>query len=92
MLAKLVRTNITLLQKCLNSKKSAVYLSAIDGFIRISNMFGPALNKHLPIILPIILKRAELAKGHHLKKLKDCLLENGGQDAKRLLRMYPTFK
>jgi len=35
----------------------AIFFAAIDSIKNASNMFGPALNKHLPVILPLIKKK-----------------------------------
>ena len=55
--ADLVRQNITLLQRCLKSQSKAVFFAAIENIKMASDNFGPALNKHLPIILALIKKR-----------------------------------
>ena len=52
--AQLVRTNIMLLQKCLTSKSKGVYFAAIESLRQTSENYGPALNKHLGIILPLV--------------------------------------
>ena len=39
---------------CLKSKTKELYFAAIDSVNNASNMFGPAINKHLPHILPLI--------------------------------------
>ena len=66
MVAMLVKTNISLLQRCLKSKNKAVFNTAIDNLIEASNNFGPALNKHLPVILPIMRKRQDLIAGNEV--------------------------
>ena len=52
--AQMVKQNITLLQKCLKSSNKALYFAAIDSLINASNMYGPALNKHLPYLIPLV--------------------------------------
>ena len=54
MVAMMVKQNVILLQKCLKSKTKELYFAAIDSVNNASNMFGPAINKHLPHILPLI--------------------------------------
>jgi len=54
---QMVKTNIALLQKCIQSKNKSVFGAAIENLKNTSNNFGPALNKHLPVILPIIKKK-----------------------------------
>jgi hypothetical protein len=55
--AQLVKTQITLLQKCLKSKSKPVFFTAIDSITKTSENYGPAINKHLPIILPLVAKK-----------------------------------
>ena len=50
-------------------------------------MFGPALNKHLPHILPLVKKKQDLAAKDRLLSLKDTLETNGGEDAKKMLSL-----
>lgn len=50
-LAQLVKNNMQLLQKCLVSSNKAIFIAAIENLKSASNNFGPALNKHLPIVL-----------------------------------------
>ena len=45
-------------------------------------MFGPALNKHLKHIIPMIKKKQDLASKQAIQSLKDTLIQNGGNDAK----------
>ena len=54
-----------------------------------SDNFGPALNKHLPVILPMIQKKQDLASKERLGALKERLLQNGGHEAKQILGMFP---
>jgi hypothetical protein len=67
-LAQLVKTNITLLQKCLTSSNKAIFIAAIENlkyprsplnvsYRNASNNFGPALNKHLPIVLQLVKRK-----------------------------------
>ena len=88
-LGQLVKVNIKLLQKCMTMKQKVIYLSAIDNLVNASNMFGPALNKHLPVILPLVAKRHKLANPERIEALKEALLENGGKEAQKMLNMYP---
>jgi hypothetical protein len=62
MVAMIVKTNVTLLEKCLKSKNKNLFYAALDNLIEASNNFGPALNKHLPVVLPLIRKRPDLTK------------------------------
>lgn len=80
--AQLVRQNIGLLQRCLKSRSKAVFFAAIENIKMASDNFGPALNKHLPIILALIRKRQDLASTERLQSLKETLLTNGGYEAK----------
>lgn len=57
MVAQMVKQNITLLQKCLKSSNKAIFNAALDSLKNASNMFGPALNKHLKHIIPMIKKK-----------------------------------
>ena len=52
--AQLIKTNITLLQKCLKSPSKAVYYAAIESIRSTSENYGPALNNHLHLILPLV--------------------------------------
>lgn len=85
----MVKQNIKLLQKCVQMKQSVIYLSAIDNLINASNLFGPALNRYLPVLLPLVAKRQGLASDERIASLKTALLENGGRDARRLLELHP---
>ena len=62
-----------------------IFFAAIDSIKNASNMFGPALNKHLPVILPLIKKKQDLASGERIQSLKDTLIANGGDEAKKCL-------
>ncbi len=50
-LANLVKNLMQLLQKCLVSSNKAIFIAAIENLKGASNNFGPALNKHLPVVL-----------------------------------------
>lgn len=50
-------------------------------------MFGPAINKHLPHILPLIKKKQDLASDERIATLKETLIKNGGDDAEKILSM-----
>jgi len=54
-------------------------------FRNASNNFGPALNKHLPIILSIIKKKQDLVNRERIDDLKEILINNGGEEAKILM-------
>ena len=54
MVAVIVKQNVNLLQRCLKLKNNDIYFAAIDSVINASENFGPALNKHLPVILPLV--------------------------------------
>jgi len=93
MVAMLVKTNISLLQRCLKSKNKAVFNTAIDNLIEASNNFGPAMNKHLPVILPLMRKRQDLLKDNpQVTLMVEALAFNGGTEAERLLKMIPLTK
>jgi len=61
MVAQIVKQNVSLLQKCLKSQNKAIFYAALDSLKNASSMFGPALNKHLPHIIPLVQKKQELA-------------------------------
>ena len=44
-------------------------------------MFGPAINKHLPHILPLVKKKQDLVGTERIASLKETLIKNGGADA-----------
>ncbi len=69
LVADIVKTNIVLLQKCLKSSSKAVYLAAIENIKMANENFGPALNKHLHIIVPLIQKKQQLANEDRIKQL-----------------------
>jgi hypothetical protein len=48
-------------------------------------MFGPALNKHLPLALQMVKKRQDLASRERIHELKDMLIANGGQEAEMIV-------
>jgi len=70
-------------------KQKVIYFSAIDNLVNASNMFGPALNKHLPVILPLVIKRQALASDARIELLKQALLENGGEESVKMLQKHP---
>ena len=69
MVALIVKQNVNLLQRCLKSKNNDLYFAAIDSVINSSENFGPALNKHLPIILPLVAKRQDLSENERILTL-----------------------
>lgn len=48
-------------------------------------MFGPALNKHLRHIVPLVLHKADLVKKERIDELFKVLVRNGGDEAKNIL-------
>eukprot|EP00347_Sterkiella_histriomuscorum_P010627 403375543 len=80
-LAQLVKTNIQLLQKCLVSQNKAIFIAAIESLKNASNNFGPALNKHLPLVLQLVKKKQDLAAVERIHELKEILIQNGGEEA-----------
>ena len=50
-----------------------------------SSMFGPALNKHLRHIVPLVLHKADLVKRERIDELFKVLVRNGGDEAKNIL-------
>lgn len=92
MVATIVKQNVTLLQRCLKSKQKSLYFAAIDSLVNASDTFGPALNKHLPIILPLVQKRQLLANEERIQNLVEALLFNGGDMAQQMLTRYPLKK
>ena len=85
----IVKQQIVLLQKCLKSQSKAVYFAAIENIRQASENFGPALNKHLHIILPLVQKRQDLASNERIGMLRAALLEFGGTEAEKMLLVYP---
>jgi hypothetical protein len=81
----LVRQNVALLQRCLKSSSKAVFFAAIENIKMASDNFGPALNKHLPLILGLIRKKQDLANKERLVSLKETLLANGGNEARIMI-------
>ena len=49
-------------------------------------MFGPALNKHLKHIIPLIAKKRDLASSQAIAALRDTLVSNGGEAARDEIR------
>ena len=78
-----------LLQRCLKSKARELYYAAIDNLVNASDNFGPALNKHLPILLPLVAKRQDMANDERIHRLKEALIFNGGDDAEAMLERFP---
>lgn len=70
-----------LLQKCLVSSNQAVFIAAIESLKNASNNFGPALNKHLPLMLRMVKKKQDLASIERIHELKAILIANGGEEA-----------
>jgi|TARA_B110000285_G_scaffold208970_1_gene249581 hypothetical protein len=65
-----------------------LFYCAIDNLIEASDGFGPALNKHLPVILPLLRKRPELVKGSpKVNELIEMLRSNGGKEADKVLKI-----
>lgn len=89
MVAMIVNQNTRLLQRCLKSRSKELYFAAIDSLVNASDNFGPALNKHLPILLPLVAKRQDLANDERISQLKDVLCFNGGDEAEDMLERYP---
>ena len=81
----MVKQNVLLLQKCLKSSNKAIFIAAIESINNASHMFGPALNKHLPIIIPLIQKKQDLANDERIANLKTTLRSNGGKEADCIL-------
>ena len=79
MVAMMVKQNINLLQRCLKTKNNDVYWAAIQSVKNTSENFGPAVNKHLPIILPLVAKRQDLSTDDRILDLAMVLRENGGR-------------
>jgi len=46
----------------LKSKNKGLFFVAIESLIEASTNYGPALNKHLPVLIPLMRKRPELLK------------------------------
>ena len=88
MVAMIVKTNVNILQKVLKSKNKALFFCAIDNLIEASDGYGPALNKHLPVILPLMRKRPELCKANpKVNELIEMLRANGGKEADKILKI-----
>ena len=73
------------MQKCLKSSNKAIYQAAIDSLKNASSMFGPALNKHLKHIVPLVLKKATLVNKERINDLFKVLVAYGGDEAKHIL-------
>ena len=83
-----MKQNVMLLQKCLKSSNKAIFLAAIESINNASGMFGPALNKHLPIILPLVKNKQDLASDERIHTLKQTLGHNGGTEAEELIKQF----
>ena len=57
-------------------------------FRNASNNFGPALNRHLKNILPLIKKKQDLASTERIHDLKETLIRNGGEEAEEIVEYY----
>ena len=55
-----------------------------------SDNYGPALNKHLHIIWPLIEKRRDIKSESKIEDLRVTLLENGGAEAFKILSPSTT--
>ena len=55
-----------------------------------SDNYGPALNKHLHIIWPLIEKRCDKKSESKIEDLRVTLLENGGAEAFKILSPSTT--
>ena len=75
----------------MKTKNNDVYFAAIDSVINSSENFGPAINKHLPIILPLVAKRQDLSNDERILTLVMTLRENGGREAEKMLEKYPVM-
>ena len=89
MVAMIVNQNTRLLQRCLKSKSKDLYFAAIDNLVQASDNFGPALNKHMPVLLPLVAKRQDLANDDRIQRLIDAISFNGGEKADAMLALYP---
>ena len=85
-----VKQIITLLQRCLKSKNQSIFNAALDSVSDTSENYGPALNKHLHIIVPLFEKRNDKHSNEKIIRLRQTLLENGGQEAAKILTQYPS--
>ena len=74
---------------CLKSKSKDLYFAAIENLVNASDNYGPAINKHLPILLPLVAKRQDLANDERIHRLKDILAFNGGDEAEQMLERFP---
>lgn len=67
---QLVKTLILMLQRCLKSKNQSIFNAALQQVSDVSDNYGPALNKHLAVIWPLIEKRKDLKSAHKIEELK----------------------
>lgn len=89
MVGQIVKTHLMLLQRCLKSNNKKVYFAAIESIKQSSEQFGPALNPHLRVILPLVAKRQDLASDERIRSLSECLVKYGGREAEKMLTLYP---
>ena len=92
MVAQIVKQNTMLLKRCLKSKNKDLYFAAIESLRNASDNFGPALNKHLPVLLPMVAERSDLADDDRIAHLHFTLQDNGGDMAEEMLSKYPILK
>ena len=57
-----------------------------------SDNFGPALNKHLPVLIKLVKKREGLASRERMAEFRSVILENGGTDAMRAIMALGDLK
>lgn len=85
-----VKQIITLLQRCLKSKNQSIFNAALEQVSDTSDNYGPALNKYLYIIVPLMEKRKDKHTKDKISNLRQTLLENGGEEAIKILSQYPS--
>ena len=66
-----------MLQRCLKSKNAAIFSASLDQVESVSDNYGPALNKHLHIIWPLVEKRKDKKSSEKIINLRNTLIENG---------------
>lgn len=65
---------------------SKQHICNLTNFVRsASNNFGPALNKHLPLVLTMVKKKQDLASVERIHDLKEALVNNGGEEAESIV-------
>lgn len=77
-----------MLQRCLKSKNAAIFSASLDQVESVSDNYGPALNKHLHIIWPLVEKRKDKKSSEKIINLRNTLIENGGSEAAKILSQY----